>query len=53
MELSRALADDVLSVLPFGSPCKSIYDIINRVAPSVKGMCGRPFDPWSSKATLM
>jgi hypothetical protein len=33
MELARALADDILAVLPFGGPYLSVYDIINRVSP--------------------
>ena len=35
MDLARALADDVLAVLPSGGsrPYVSVYDIIKRVAP--------------------
>jgi hypothetical protein len=33
MELSHALADDILSVLPFGGPYRPAYDITQLVAP--------------------
>ena len=33
MELSHALADDILKVLPFGGPYRPAYDITQLVAP--------------------
>ena len=33
MELSQALADDILSVLPFGGPYRPAYRIAQLVAP--------------------